>query len=321
MTAVLEPVTRELAREIAREMARSRHRRGVPRLRLLFASSVGVALLAVTIGAQHGQVRGAAPSGMDPDRAAALQSTLDGLRTSLHVPGLSLAIRLPDTTIWTAVSGQGEMAPHPPALTPNVAFSAGSIPKTVVGALVMQEVERGVIRLDDPVSRWLPSYPNGATIRIDQLLSHTSGLYNYFNNPQYNALVFGRPTHKWTLAEILQLVRPPLAKPGVAYSYSNTNFILLGKILRNATHQSLGALIRSRLLTPLGLGHTAFQDIAPTLADSAQGYLLNRGKWRSFSDGSGYRPNTSGATVAWAAGAILSTPSDLVRWTDRKSVV
>jgi D-alanyl-D-alanine carboxypeptidase len=253
--------------------------------------------------------------GLDPAVAQALKAELKELRLGLGEPGLSLAIRLPNGTIWTAVSGYAsEEKNHKRKLTSRTAFSAGSITKTFIGALVMQEVQKGVIHLDDPISRWLPGYPNARHLLISELLQHTSGLYDYFDNPKYEHLVFGRPHHVWTLSQILSLVLAPWFAPGRGWAYSNTNFILLGAILQKVTGLSVGKLIRQRLLGPQRLRLTQFQDRPPTLADEANGYLSFGYGWVPWTDGTTYRPNTSAATVAWSVGAILASPSDLVRW-------
>ncbi len=178
----------------------------------------------------------------------------------------------------------------------------------------MQLVQRGALHLDDRVSNWLPKYPNAKHLLISELLQHTSGLYDYFDNPVYDPDVFGHPHHLWTVPEILSLVRSPYFAPGTRWHYSNTNFILLGQILERATRAGVGNLIRNRLLKTQHLTDTVFQDREPTLPDEANGYLWSGSGWIGWDDGSNYRPNPSAATVAWTAGAILATPSDLVRW-------
>src|SRR3954454_19651820 len=118
----------------------------------------------------------AAPSGMDPATATALQAELQRLRSDLGEPGLSLAIRLRDGTVWTAVTGKAQVEKkHRRAVTPDTAFSAGSITKTFIGALTMQLVQRGVLHLTDRVSKWLPKYPNAKNLLLSELLQHTSG--------------------------------------------------------------------------------------------------------------------------------------------------
>jgi D-alanyl-D-alanine carboxypeptidase len=257
----------------------------------------------------------AAPTGMDPATATALQNELIHLRSELGEPGLSLAIRLADGTIWTAVTGKAQVEKnHKRPVTPDTAFSAGSITKTFVGALVMKLVERGVLHLDDRISAWLPTYPNAKHLLISELLQHTSGLFDYFDNPAYNPAVFGHKHHLWTVPEILALVLHPYFAPGTHWHYSNTDFILLGQILESVTHAGLGNLIRNKLVKTLHLANTDFQDREPKLPDEANGYLWSGSGWIGWDDGSNYRPNPSAATVAWAAGALLATPTDLVRW-------
>ena len=252
---------------------------------------------------------------MDPAKAAALDAALAQARKHLNAPGLSLAIRLADGSVWTSVIGSAELPPNQWDVAADTAFSAGSITKTFVAAVVMQLVDEGKLSLSDPLSRWLPSYPNARKIQIQHLLSHTSGVRDYFTNPRYESLVFGRPTHHWTTKEILGLVQQPLYfQPGTGYHYSNTDFVLLAMVVKQVTGTSIGRQIRTRLLQPLGLDHTAFQDVEPVQLNSAHAYLRPNHQWVDWSDGTAYRPNTSAATVAWAAGAMLSTPTDLVRW-------
>jgi D-alanyl-D-alanine carboxypeptidase len=271
-------------------------------------------LVAAGLGWSNG-ASAATPTGMDPATATALQSELTRLRVDLGEPGLSLAIRLHDGTIWTAVTGKAQVEnKHKRAVTPDTAFSAGSITKTFVGALVMQLIQRGVLHLNDRLSKWVPGYPNGKHILLSELLQHTSGLFDYFDNPKYDPAVFGHPHHLWTVPEILALVEHPYFPPGTHWHYSNTNFILLGQVLQKATRAGVGNLIRNRLLKPLHLADADFQDHEPKLPDEANGYLWSGSGWIGWDDGSNYRPNPSAATVSWTAGAMLASPSDLVRW-------
>lgn len=283
------------------------------RIRPLLAALLATVLLAGGAAAPGAATRLA--TGMDPDKAAAMDAALALVRKDLNTPGMSLAIRLPDGTVWTSVVGRAKVPPNAWNVTPETSFSAASITKTFVGAVVMQLVDEGKMKFNDRLSRWVPGYPNASRIRIRHLLNHTSGVRDYFAHPDYDRLVFGRPRHYWTMNEILSLDRQPLYfAPGTGIHYSNMGYALLGKVVKKVTGKTLGMLIRQRLLQPLGLNHTAFQDVEPVQLTSAEGYLRLNHEWVGWSDGSGYRPHTSAATVAWAAGAMLSTPSDLVRW-------
>jgi D-alanyl-D-alanine carboxypeptidase len=246
----------------------------------------------------------------------ALQAVLDRVRSSYPVPGLQAAVIMPDGFMWTGASGRSEIGATARATTSETSFVVGSITKTFMATLVVQLASEGRLSLDDPLSRWLPRYPNAAAITIRELLNHTSGIYNYFEHPKYEALVFKRPNHRWTTTEILSLTGKPYFAPGKGYHYSNTNYVLLGLIAEQITGRSLAAEIRRRFLTPLGMGHTHFQNEEPVPARGAMGYLYNgNGSFKGLWDGSSERPNTSAATVAWAAGAMVSTAGDLATWT------
>jgi D-alanyl-D-alanine carboxypeptidase len=194
-------------------------------------------------------------------------------------------------------------------------FPSASMIKVPILYEVMARVEEGRLSLDDPLSRWLPGYPNGHRLSLRQLLSHTSGVFNYFEHPDYARLVFKRPTYKWAPTEILDtFARKPYFAPGAGFYYSNTNYVLLGLVAEAAGGAPLGAQLRSRFTQPLGLTRTFFQGEGPPPAASAKGYLKPSGM-KEISDNTGYRPTRSAATVAWAAGDGVSTADDVATWT------
>jgi D-alanyl-D-alanine carboxypeptidase len=296
------------------------HGTAPPNVRPLTSRRLGQLVLVAALGAVLALVPGT-PAIADHGRfdrqvRSELQAVLDDYRRSLPVPGVSASVLMPDGTRWSGVSGLAKVGTAARAVTRTTTFVAASITKTFVAALILQLDEEGVVDIDAPLARWMPRYPEADRITLRQLLSHTSGLFDYFDHPDYERLVFGRPRHRWTVKEILALVRPTRAPPGSAYDYSNTNFILLGQVAKRATGSSVGELIRSRFLGPLGLRHTYFQGHDPLSADGAHGYLLAGDRWAGLADGTAYRPNTSAATVAAAAGAMVSTPSDLAVWAD-----
>jgi D-alanyl-D-alanine carboxypeptidase len=225
-------------------------------------------------------------------------------------------VLFPDGTIWTGGSGFAQLAERTPAGA-DTPFVVGSISKTFVAALVMQLAEEGQLTLDDPLSTWLPEYPRSDDITVRQLLDHSSGIFNYFEHPTYSSRVFGDPLHEWSPDEILTTFSAaPYFAPGEGYHYSNTGFVLLGMIIEQVTGNSLGDEYRARFFEPLGMSETHFQGDGPPPSQAAHGYLVGEGGPRVVNDGTDYRPTTSAATVAWAAGAIASTPGDLATWAD-----
>ena len=257
---------------------------------------------------------GAADGAFPATLAAQLRQRLHQIRTSYPIPGLSAAVILADGRRWTGASGRAELGPKPRSVTGDTSFVIGSITKTFVAALVLQLAEEGRLTLDDRLSRWLPKYPNAGNITLRQLLNHTSGLYNYFEHRDYERLVFRRPTHYWTVPEILSLVGRPYFPPGTSYHYSNTNYVLLGLVAEKASGGSLGTEIRRRFLRPLALRDTYFQGEERVPVRAAMGYLYGGGTFHGLWDGSTSRPNRSAATVAWAAGAMVASAGDVATW-------
>ncbi|MFG3585863.1 serine hydrolase domain-containing protein [Streptomyces sp. NPDC047990] len=147
--------------------------------------------------------------------------------------------------------------------------------KTVMATLVLQLVAEHRLALSDPVAKWLPGQVrDGGAITLRMLLNHTSGLFDYTEDPALAPALTGRDSRVWTSTEILGLVRghPALFEPGTEWSYSNTNYIAIGAVLEKATGKNLATLVRDRIARPLGLRHT-FYATGPAWHDRhAHGY-------------------------------------------------
>ena len=284
----------------------TRHR--VPRA--LAAALAAIVLLSAVAGGAT-----AAPS-VDPELATRLQARLDLWRVNHHAPGVAAAVRLPDGSRWIGVSGKAIRGKGSRPVKPGTPFAVASLTKTFMAALVLQLRDEGHFWLGEPISRWLPWYPKADEITVKMLLNHRSGIRDYFAHPRYEKLVFGRPKHVWKTREILKLVGPRYCAPGKCYRYSNTNYVLLGSIVRKVTGRTAAAEIRDRFLEPLELTDTYFQGREPIGKVPAKGYWWLGGRYKGFADGSRMRPNTSAATVASAAGAMVSSVRDISDWQD-----
>ncbi|HEY5521506.1 MAG TPA: serine hydrolase domain-containing protein [Candidatus Limnocylindrales bacterium] len=250
-----------------------------------------------------------------PSTAAKLQSILDEQRNLRHIPGIAAAMIFPDGSIWNAGSGYAQFNTDELA-TPKTPFVVASITKTFVTAAIMQLADEGKLSIDDPLSNWLPGYPNAVDITLRELLAHTSGVFNYLQYPGFNRIVFKKNAgHFWTPQEILDtFAHAPNFAPGEGFHYSNTGFILLGLVIEAVTGQALGDVFAQRFFIPLGLNNTYFQGSGPPPSSAAQGYGFVKGVYKEWSDGSSYRPGISGATVSWSAGAIASSARDIAKW-------
>ncbi len=275
-----------------------------------------VALLAIVLLVTGGSVPAAAAAAVSPELAAKLEQRVEQWRVNHRAPAVAVAVRLPDGSRWIHASGRairGSSGRDARVFTP---FAVASLTKTFMAALVLQLRDEGRLWLGTPISRWLPNYPKADKITVKMLLNHRSGIRDYFAHPKYEQKVFGRPRHKWTTGEILSLVGPRVCAPGRCFHYSNTNYVLLHKIVRQVTGRSAAQEIRRRFLKPLGLTDTYWQGKEKIGRVPAEGHWWTGTGYKRFADGSRLRPNTSAATVAHAAGAMLSSVRDISDWQD-----
>jgi D-alanyl-D-alanine carboxypeptidase len=253
-----------------------------------------------------------------PTPVPAAQRRLDRafatMAAEVGAPGFAAAVRLPDGSVWYGTTGV--LWPDGPAVTPDTPFAWGSITKTVVATLVLRLASEGVLDLDTPLAEWFPDYPQARRITLRMLLGHTSGIFDYFQHPDYPERVYEDPLHEWTPTEILALRGKRTNAPGKGFSYSNTNYVLLGLILEQVTGRQLADLVQDDILAPLGLDESVFQQVGrPVGLVGAKGFWKEKGGgFRDWSDGTDFRPTTSTASVAWAAGAIEGSVRDLLDW-------
>jgi D-alanyl-D-alanine carboxypeptidase len=253
-----------------------------------------------------------APAGatLDDAKTGALDKALEALRQARGIPGMSAAIMFADGTVWTGVAGLAVRSSKT-AVTADTLFSVGSITKTFVAALVCRLAAAGKINLDDPLSKYVPTFPNAAGISLRRLLNHTSGIRDLFTS--LGAQIVASPKKVWTPQQVLAGIGAPYFAPGKGYKYSNTDFVLLGLVIEKVTGKTVADAVRTDLLEPLGLTHTWYQVTETPTGPLAHGYI---GKASAPVDRSAGAmiPFTSEVTAAGASGAYVSTAADLARW-------
>jgi D-alanyl-D-alanine carboxypeptidase len=276
-----------------------------------------IPLLAVLLIAVSPAPGAAADPSLTPDLRSALQARLDGIRDKYSIPGISVAIQLPDGSTWLGTSGDADLA-NATAVTPDTAFGIASVSKTFTAALILDLVSDGRLGLDDPVDRHLPGLGLDPEITVRQLLDHTSGLQDYFLTRRIDAALQGDPSRRWDAQDALAFVGKPYFEPGTSWRYSNTNYLVLGMLAEEIGGAPLADLLRDRFFEPLGMGHTWYQPTEAPQASLARAYRLTGSGTETraidLSDGGGIMPFTSVVTAAAGAGGIASTAGDLVRW-------
>jgi D-alanyl-D-alanine carboxypeptidase len=281
-------------------------------VRRVLAAGTAATVLAVAV--TGGAASAAAPA---PDRSTAvvLRSGLDDLH-NLGITGAAGMVRDGDRVV-RARSGVSDVDSGRPMPTDGN-FRIGSDTKTFVAVVLLQLVGEGRIGLDDPIERWLPGVVDGngndgRLITVRQVLQHTSGIYNYTNDLAVLQSQDGYLAHRYdhyTEAELVAIAmrHAPLFAPGTAWSYSNTDYVVAGMLVAAVTGHPWATEVRSRILVPLGLRHTGYPADRPTLPQPhAEAY-------QQFGPGLLVDVTDVNATVADAAGGMVSTTSDLARF-------
>ncbi len=202
-------------------------------------------------------------------------------------------------------------------------FRIYSITKSFTALVTLQLIEEGVLSFDDTVDKWLPEpvvggVPNSEQMTIRQLLSHSSGVYDYTSSemesmPPFFAQLLSSPealTHWYTPQELIDFSTqfPPYFAPGKGATYSNTGYVMLGLIIEAATGNNIEDEIHTRIIEPLGLSST-YLETPETPPNYVTGYQL-------MEDGELLNLSGSNNSFGWAAGGIISNIHDLGRFAD-----
>lgn len=262
----------------------------------------------------------------------ALERILDQGVQEFHLPSAAALVRTSSGTMVATRGNTQRDGDRPTSLDDHIRI--GSNTKTWTATVILQLVQEGKIALSDPVSKYRPDVPNGQEITIEQLLNMRSGLYNYSETPQLNQALDTEPERVWTAEELLKLafVNPPYFAPGDGYHYSNTNYVLLGRIAEQIDEAPLPSIYEARIFKPAGLSQTTYPDTADdslpmpyvhgyfygtnmaTLADPA----LPHDMQASAADGTLLPTDVTNTNPSWAgaAGAGISTANDLATWVE-----
>jgi len=286
---------------------------------LVFAGCAADGTADRTTGSSSNDLGIAEPTGA-ASQAAALRAALQRNLDILHGDGVVGATgQVRDGADRIAASSGTARQDGPEPVPFDSEFRMGSDTKTFVAVVMLQLVDEGKVRLDDTVERWLPGVVagngnDGAKITIRNLLQHTSGLFNYtadlfavFSIDDYYATRFRHYEPRQLVA--VAVSHPPNFAPGTSWSYSNTNYILAGMIIKQVTGREWSAEVGTRILAPLGLVHTFDPGDQPGLPPPhAVGYSTI--EWgQPLVDVTLYNHTWGGA-----AGSLVSTTGDLTQF-------
>ena len=234
-----------------------------------------------------------------PDWRAQVDAIALGALAHQHLAGLSLAVARDGVVLYAQGYGYQNIAKRVPA-TPHTIYNIASITKQFTAACVMLLDQEGKLRVDDPISKFLPGFPHGDEITIRELLNHTSGLADYLDLMNANDL---------SIPKIVATVeKAPLRfKPGTRYEYSNSNYVLAGVIVGKAAGMPYDEFLTTRIFKPLGLHSTSIGTTPVDMPQGALGYTVVDGK-------TVVTPPQGVAILDYPDGGVNTTVLDLVKW-------
>ncbi len=214
------------------------------------------------------------PSELQPDQRR-LQQLVEQLREENGLPGISVAVATGDSAPLLAFDGFSDVE-HDVPVTAETPFFIGSVSKNLFSTVVLMLADDGLLGLDDPLSRYV-EWPRGDEVTVRMLLNHTSGIPDYMTSDLFENSVGGVPVFFSTSrppTEILAKMprQEPTFDPGSKQEYSNTNFLLAGRIIEEVTGDSLATVLDRRVVKPLGLKHMYLFGSTTSERPRARGY-------------------------------------------------
>ena len=191
-------------------------------------------------------------------------------------------------------------------------FRIGSNTKSFVITVILQLADEGKLKLTDKVSDYFPQFPRGNEVTLHHLCTMSSGIFSYTELDEFWETYQTNPLKKWAPEELIELAtaQPNKFHPGTGYYYSNTNTVMLGRIIETKTGKTLGDALRERILIPFGLKNTTFP------SDHRFPGLYIHG-WRI--DSVGTQKDVSefaDLSWGWAAGAMISNVFDVKKYVE-----
>jgi D-alanyl-D-alanine carboxypeptidase len=263
----------------------------MPKPLLLFA----VVLLSIAARAQ---------SPLSADAKAKIDTAVTQVLSSTKAPSASIAIVKDGRIAYLQAYGLARLNP-PMEATPQMQYSIGSISKQFTAAAVLLMAQEGKLTLDDPVSKYLPDLTRAKEVTIRMLLSHTSGYQDYWPE-DYVMTSMMVPTNAQHILDVWAK-RPLDFDPGTQWQYSNTNFVIAGRIVEQVSGTPLIDLLKKRIFLPLGMDNVYDTDASKLPATDPTGYERHAlGPQRpSPLEGTGWM---------FAAGELAMPAHDLALW-------
>lgn len=238
-----------------------------------------------------------------PVRPAELDSIVHAHFDGKGIVGLTVGVMQRGTVIFAKAYGMASLETNTPVTTTTM-FPIGSVTKQFTCSAVLLLAEDKKLAMSDKVAKYFPKLTRASDITLLDLGNHVSGYRDYYPLDYVDREMLKDVTADQIMAEYATM--PLDFEPGTRWSYSNTGFTVLGAVAEKVTGEPFGALLQKRIFTPLGMTHSSY-DPPTNGAAIATGY-------RSWALGYPTPAQPEGKGWTGAAGAIWSTPTDLLAW-------
>jgi D-alanyl-D-alanine carboxypeptidase len=271
---------------------------------ILFSSVLSVFIFSCKNGITEPQ-----PSVLTKDTIQKLQAAADKEMMNTQTPGLMAYISVEGEGELYIIRGVSNLVTSEPMKAENF-WRIGSVTKTITSEAVLILADEGKIDLNKPISFYLPelNIPSGDKITIPMLANMTSGLNEYANDDLVNALLISNGQKVFDPAQLLvgALAHPLQFEPGSQYNYCNTNYLLLGELIKKVTGKTVIEVLNEKVFQPLGMKNTFWPNTSYLPFPYSHGYFINDG---SLLDVTNWNPSWGGA-----AGILTSNIFDLKIW-------
>ena len=218
----------------------------------------------------------------------------------------SIAIAVNGVMVYQKAIGYSQI--NEKAKTPSTIkteYRVGSISKMFTAVMIFQLIDEGKLNFDTPLASYFPQLPNAGKITIREMLDHRSGLHNFTSDSLY----FTYMANPKSEAEMLAIIAKEKSdfEPDTKAEYSNTNFVLLGYIIEKLTGKTYAEELKIRVTSKIGLADTYYGTKINPAKNEAYSYNYST-QWIPATE--------TDMSIPGGAGAVVSTPTDLVKFID-----
>jgi CubicO group peptidase (beta-lactamase class C family) len=219
--------------------------------------------------------------------------------------GTAVLVSQKGKIIYEKGFGYASLEHHVP-VTSKTKFRIGSITKQFTASAILKLQEDNLLNMKDPLSKYIPDFPRGNEVTIHHLLTHTSGIHNYTNRPDFREAV----TLEMKPEDMIETIKKDTFDfdPGAQYRYSNSGYFILGYIIEKVSGLSYGEFLKKNFFTPAEMFDTGVHQQNVILENEAAGY--------SYINNRLEKALNWNMSQAGGAGALYSTIIDLFKWNE-----